>query len=1472
MPKLSKFRVANLIFNDTRHIYDEVFDFNGGSNGMMLLANGGGKTVLTQMMLQPVIPRTDLKTRKFADYFKNNHKPTLLMSEWLLDSDAGKLLTGIVIQNSVRRKRGQDDDQDVLKITAFVIEYHRSETFNIDTIPVIQRDAQGHRLMRGYDEITAELDKHARKHKGMVHVFNWSDSAEAKRMYGKKLGEYGIVQQEWQDTILKINKEEAGLQSFFNDAKRSETLIQKKILPIIESKLDENNADKVEIQSLVKSHAHLLVKNDQIIRDEMIYNRFITESILYEKDLFGLKEAEEAMDLAMVRLSGVYYGFKNLAVHVAGETTQLEELKKVNRKEQQWIKFEEESYNYYKKWDENELRTQEAIKLQIEKNELDDKFRHTQLLKNTQEAIKLYHAIIKLEEKVTVKQEELRFILDDEKEFDIDALMAVLLEKYGVEKVRLNTFKTEQLEALKVIEDQIKTLSDTELRLNKEVQSDRDQETRYLTLINQFEERVNQMNAENPEFKWEKHPLLKEYDLVWLETYLESIRVKSGQIHDAVKNLENQIHVHDSEIIANESILSEEKVALNALENTASSQNNELKKYKEKCHILQQSLEQYGILKDTFFYNDEVNSLLMLMIEEREKKWHHLILEKAILTQRMESLKAGQLNALSDDFASFLDVHHIRYEFGYNWLLNYKGDTIPESLYLEKLTAMPYALIMSDDDLNRFNGLIKTYHLTMVIPILTHEYIHAALKGESTDSDKTGLYYHTSFDKKLMDAGYREREISKYEAELIRIDDDSEHIQIGINIIRKLYYEYHDFVKVYDATSEKRFVGQYEATLVEIERLGDTIKNREQLIMVTRDQASNERATLKQREEDSRLVTSLIHQYMQLKEHYLTAQSHIDKKNQIHLKIVHNEQNLMKLKSEMEQDNTKRSNIILKNEKNDEALEKINLDIIKFESAVKTGSKQSIENHPFRLETIKTLEAKFTAYSQSHGQVTDIQNLIDEWQGQINEKSGELVKLQVLETDYKTLSYDAAQHRALTESIQLLQKEISQKAESLTKLEAVIESKQKDLEILRNEILGQFGEVTLALRESIVMIDFKARKKENQEQYKQYDDQIAKFNSLVASIRSSFNRFEDALEGDLRETEADVFSIDLAVSEIDAISGEIIQSVRHLRKKVNLIRQGLTESYNKLNIEFNRDNVLLKNLFQNLFKGQNSYSYDFTKRVFEQARTSIEVTLKKHETDLKNVKESEEKLNDFVLERVATVYEQLREIDKHSTIELKDKYQKMLYIEMPKKDTLDVAKLKNYLKTVILYTKHRMEENEVADLDKYLDSHLSLDKLFDEYVPIRSISVSISKIEQNKVSKIPWEAVGKVSGGEEFVSVFILFISLMSYTRGYHLSRKQSGKVLVMDNPFGPVSSEHLLEPLFKIAKTYDAQLICFTHINTSAITSQFDLIYSLRVVRDAGSSQERVDVKLTKDIRSGVEFLESGLFETGDVKQLEWF
>jgi hypothetical protein len=298
-------------------------------------------------------------------------------------------------------------------------------------------------------------------------------------------------------------------------------------------------------------------------------------------------------------------------------------------------------------------------------------------------------------------------------------------------------------------------------------------------------------------------------------------------------------------------------------------------------------------------------------------------------------------------------------------------------------------------------------------------------------------------------------------------------------------------------------------------------------------------------------------------------------------------------------------------------------------------------------------------------------------------------------------------------------------------------------------------------------------------------------------------------------------------------------------------------------------NDLFNSLFNQLLNIENIYDYDFVKRVLKQTVEAIQRKLEKYEADIKVLKNKEDTLYNMVLTKVSNVYDELKDIDKHSIINLNNKRQKMFYIQLPNKESIDNARLIHYMKDVIRIIKTKIESDEINDLDKYLDNHLKIEQLFDEYVPIAGIPIHISKIEQNKVSKMTWAEVGKASGGELFVSVFIVFSSLLSYTRGYQLSRKQQGKVLVMDNPFGPVSSEHLLEPLFKIAETYDTQMVCFTHINTSAITNQFGLIYSLRVIQEGGSNREHIHVELSKDKNKNIEFVDTGKFEIGEGDQI---
>ena len=70
------------------------------------------------------------------------------------------------------------------------------------------------------------------------------------------------------------------------------------------------------------------------------------------------------------------------------------------------------------------------------------------------------------------------------------------------------------------------------------------------------------------------------------------------------------------------------------------------------------------------------------------------------------------------------------------------------------------------------------------------------------------------------------------------------------------------------------------------------------------------------------------------------------------------------------------------------------------------------------------------------------------------------------------------------------------------------------------------------------------------------------------------------------------------------------------------------------------------------------------------------------------------------------------------------------------------------------------------------------------------------------------------SGGEKFVAYFSA--GCLDFSRGRSrntLIKKEDSKGAIMDNPFGPITSGHLLKPMFDIARKYNTQLICLSDI-----------------------------------------------------------
>ena len=93
MSKIQSVRLINIGYNNNAiRISDETFHMNGEST-LLSLRNGGGKSVLVQMMTAPFVHKRyrDAKDRPFESYFTTN-KPSFILVEWVLDGKAGYVL------------------------------------------------------------------------------------------------------------------------------------------------------------------------------------------------------------------------------------------------------------------------------------------------------------------------------------------------------------------------------------------------------------------------------------------------------------------------------------------------------------------------------------------------------------------------------------------------------------------------------------------------------------------------------------------------------------------------------------------------------------------------------------------------------------------------------------------------------------------------------------------------------------------------------------------------------------------------------------------------------------------------------------------------------------------------------------------------------------------------------------------------------------------------------------------------------------------------------------------------------------------------------------------------------------------------------------------------------------------------------------------------------------------------------------
>lgn len=347
MSKINRIRILNLNYNgNTIRIDDETFHLNGEST-LLSLRNGGGKTVLVQMVIALFVNNSyrNVGDREFKSYFTSS-QPTFIMAEWCLDQKQGYFLTGMMVRKCQNMEENNKEELDMCNFTGF---YKEPCEYDLEHLPVVE-EIKGKRMLKGFGACKKELEELKKKYR----EFSYYDMAQPyqRRMYFSKLKEYQINHKEWETIIKKVNGKESGLSELFANAKDEKGLVEKWILTAIEGKLNQENDRIQEFRTLAYKLIKSYRENETKLRRKEIIESYFQDAEAMDKQIAAYEEAEQALTKQKSQIAG-------FVLDIAGALEELEQ-KLLNKKDEakelaeklKRIEQEEFSYRIYQYEDE----------------------------------------------------------------------------------------------------------------------------------------------------------------------------------------------------------------------------------------------------------------------------------------------------------------------------------------------------------------------------------------------------------------------------------------------------------------------------------------------------------------------------------------------------------------------------------------------------------------------------------------------------------------------------------------------------------------------------------------------------------------------------------------------------------------------------------------------------------------------------------------------------------------------------------------------------------------------------------------------------------------------------------------------------------------------------------------------------------------------------------------------------------------
>lgn len=1451
MSKINAVRFINLNYNNNAmKINDECMQFSGKST-LLSLRNGGGKTVLVQMMTAPFVHRGKQKTkdRPFESYF-TTAKPSFILVEWLLDGGAGYVLTGLMVR---KNQEISEEKTDALEMMAIISEYKEPCMQDIHHLPVVEQNEKTMKL-KSYNSCRKLFEDYKKDKKLSFFCYDMSSPAQS-RQYFYKLMEYQINYKEWETIIRKVNVKESGLSELFSDCRTEKELVEKWFLEAVESKLNKEENKVKNFQEILEKYAgkYKNIKEQLKRRDAIQKFKEAAEEIQINAEDFLVKEGEkieqEKVIAAFIARLNVLYEEAEI------ERERQEEGRKKLQEELEFLKYEQLSCEFHEKNREKRNHASNREMIDLEKESL---------LRKQQKIQKKVHVFL------CAKQQEM--VNEDKQEWEIRKEKAAISrtkeENLEPERNRIGGQLSGYYEyRLSDNKEKQEAIKKQKLQIRKDISQQKD-------ILNEYREKTKKITESKGSFR----SLVRGYDNIEIKynsNYRENLSRNILGVYEAGM-LDIKQEMYDKE---QKKSIQENKEQKEKFENTTEEihrteraieekrekyfqKDSDIKQAeKEKKGYEQELEERKDILKylelpeEKLFAREEILHKAKIKMQELSSRRRTLEKKEDALQKEYKLLVSGRVMELPDNLKEEFEKLDVPVVYGMEWLKKNGFTEKKNKEIVSQNPFLPYALILTRQELKKLAERNGETYTSFPVPIIERENLES-IKLDRTQSfvKMQDIHFYILFNENLLDEEKMEIMIEQKQKD---IADIRETMQICKNEYEDYFHRF-DVIKRQAVTKEnwdkiqkklQKLEKEKEDIFQNIQQARDTKQSLKKNFEILQKTLRELEKKIESQAARQRAFKELRTAYAEYEENNKKLQEYEREEERLENRQHLTEEKISQLEENYRELSGQENSLFREEESIQNSCQKfaaykeINRNVkagklLGVDSTLRTDNNSGVKIIPSEAEVLK-LEARYEAVTADISQELKELELEEEKALTRYHKSfGELRELcqkyNLKNSEWQNIIYDKREQLYQEAELEDYDKKIERKANLLNEEDKKIGILNSQLEGILKQIVSECGKGDPLEEEKISQKDLESAKNQTKYQLSELERKIAFSEKAIQKYRenltalSEYNNFsadeEIHFEQDFKK---------MSEKELRDFKGMLIRDYNDIIRCVQKCRETLAQTLNKIARQEAFQDASYKTPLENMLK-----VCDNAAKVLRQLNITLESydsLMKQLEVDISLVETEKKNVTELLEDYVQNIHKNLEKIGRNSTIKIWEKSIKMLKVILPvweDNEKLYSLRLSDLVDEITEEGIRLFENNENAQ--EYIGRKVTSKNLYDTVVGTGNVQIQLYKIEEQREQQISWNQVAKNSGGEGFLSAFVILSSLLDYMRKDDsdiFMDKNEGKVLLMDNPFAQTNAEHLLKPLMNLADKTNTQLICLTGLGGESIYNRFDNIYVLNLI-----------------------------------------